>query len=374
MDALPIDEQSGLDFAADQRCDARLWARPAHDVPDRGRAPARTTPGPSPWRRRADVPARRGGLGRRRRDDQGGHPGRGRTTRRRGVRDARVLEHLPGLPVPQPARTPDGCLARALRHCAWARWPRLDAAPDARPDLGHGRDDHRPADDGHPPVRRVRPGRRDRREDRGRQPEEHHSRRGALRGHGAPLLRGQRHQAPPGDPRHAAWCRPGPRCRGGHRLRRRVPAHRQRRGRGRVRRRRRAGGARRGEVRRPPVPDHRLRGLLTRPGGCAGSIRVHRRDSSRPRPGDGAVEPQPPRRLRSRRAAGRGRALRRAGRAQAGVIGLVETLGLTSPAARPSRPGPWPFPRQGPRSPGSSSSATETSSAAWRRRASAATR
>ena len=86
MDALPVAEETGLDFAstngAMHACGhdlhtaalvgaARLLAR--HRDRPRGR-------------RRVHVPARRGGLGRRRGDDRRGCARRRRATRRRGVR------------------------------------------------------------------------------------------------------------------------------------------------------------------------------------------------------------------------------------------------------------------------------------------------
>ena len=44
MDALPVQERTGLDYAADRRDDARLRPRPAHDDARRRRASARRAP------------------------------------------------------------------------------------------------------------------------------------------------------------------------------------------------------------------------------------------------------------------------------------------------------------------------------------------
>ena len=144
------------------------------------------------------------------------------------------------------------------------RRPRLDAAPRQRPDPGGLRDGHRAADDGHPQVRHLRPGRDHRRlvprrHERNIIPDAASSRRRCGRSR-----RGR-------GPRRAR-VRPGVR---GHRRRARprrrgrptagVPGDRQRR---RARTtssptRSATSSARSGSSR--CRPDHRLRGLLPRP-------------------------------------------------------------------------------------------------------------
>ena len=74
----------------------------------------------------------------------------------------------------------------------------------------------------------------------------------------------------------------------------------------------------RGAVRRPAGPDHRLGGLLPGARGRPRRLRLPRGHAARPRPGDRPVEPQPPRRLRPGRASRRGHALRRARGPEAG--------------------------------------------------------
>ena len=68
----------------------------------------------------------------------------------------------------------DGVGRRVRDHRPGQGRPRVDAAPRRRPDPDRGRDRRRPPVHGHPPRRRLRPGRRHRRQDPGRHDHQRH--------------------------------------------------------------------------------------------------------------------------------------------------------------------------------------------------------
>ena len=190
MDALPLHEDTGLDFASGaRRPDARVRPRHAHGDARRRRPAAvgtRRTTSPaaccscsSPARRAITAPGSCSTRG------CSTSPALADGTAVAGHRRVRAAHHVgaPDRLAQRPRRSDDGVGRHAAhRHHRQGR-PRQRAVSGDRPDPGRLRDRAGAADDGHAHDRRVRPVRRDRRPDHGRHDEQHHPGDGADRGH-----------------------------------------------------------------------------------------------------------------------------------------------------------------------------------------------
>ncbi len=189
MDGLPVTEQTGLDFAAQNGAMHGC----GHDLHTAALVGAAHLLSRHRDHLAGDVvlmfqPGEEG-VGRRQ-----GHGGRGCARRRRAPRRHR-LRHA-RLLLPEAAGGRFFSKAGTLLAASYKLTVTVRGAgghgssPVDCPGSDHraGRDDHVAADDGHPDVRRVRPRRGDGRERAGRVAAQHHSRRCAVRGDGAVLF------------------------------------------------------------------------------------------------------------------------------------------------------------------------------------------
>ena len=160
MDALPITEETGVDYAFDGPRHARVRSRPAHDHAGRGGARARHPESELARFGGLHVPTGGGGVLRGPAHDRRRRPERRRSPRRRRVRVARRTRADP----PRCRRHPAGTVAGVGRPPPRGG-PRRDRArrpssPGARSGPGRGRDRHRAAHRGDPSIRHLRSGRR----------------------------------------------------------------------------------------------------------------------------------------------------------------------------------------------------------------------
>ena len=217
MDALPMPEDTGLDFASEVDGAMHACGHDAHTAMLAGAA--RLLRGAPRRPRRAGavlLPARRGGPRRRphRMLDEGVLDA---ADGGEAVSWAFAIHQSPSIPSGDgghQGRADHGLGRRDVRDRPRAGRPRLDAAPRQRPDPGGVRDRPGPADLGHPPGRRLRPRGRHRGPHPGRHDDQRHPRDGPARRHdphgrpagaGGGARRGPAHRRARGRrPRHGA--------------------------------------------------------------------------------------------------------------------------------------------------------------------------